>query len=656
MNDTTRSRRASAALLATALLASVLILAVGAPARAVILDSQNKIGDIVLSDGTPVVLYGEAVGGGAGGRTNKYYYLPTNLRVSMRPDGTPEFLFLKFTTEAKEEQGGISGALMHFLIEWGLTAQQTEELRGVLKKRGAELGGAVEMMPVGAEGGGGFRIVSGVLEDKGMAKSVVTSGKAPLVPGGKAAVAARLDKYGAQLLAATFEKNRSISDVSIALDFTYQARFPAASGSIIIDWSKMAEQGSKIVADYRQWQSGTKESSTCVLIFCASDSEPTYSRSYTQMQSEWDFLTQNKYVTIDFKENLDSEKTAKVREAFFQVFTNAVASLNEPTQQDQPQPAASEDKKKDEMPDIKQGNSYHYDVQKIKKQMQRGRQVININYDTTLRYDHQLVGNLASWYDHVRNNPKCVSSVNLNDPFFQHRDVLFILDLDAKEMFDQAVNYVTVNVRKQRDQGFPFEDHITIDKKYLETNGIRAGVTYSRGEDSNPDVYEYQTQWSIKGGNIWPPNPPWTKGNWEGVTLAPPVVPRTIELEADLAAMQASDITRITAQVRYYQFGEEKEENIQISAGKGTAVTSATIFNDRDAKGYAYRLVINHKKEGKLALPWTAQVGDNYIYAQIPDDLLVQPAALEAAKTAGAAAGAATANVLARFNNLVGGK
>ena len=85
-----------------------------------------------------------------------------------------------------------------------------------------------------------------------------------------------------------------------------------------------------------------------------------------------------------------------------------------------------------------------------------------------------------------KDNPKCVAAVNLNDPFFQHRDINFILDLDAKEMFDEAVNYVTVNVRKKRSDRPPFDDRVTIDAKHLKEKGITATVTYARGEDKQP--------------------------------------------------------------------------------------------------------------------------------------------------------------------------
>jgi hypothetical protein len=618
-------------------------------ATAVVMDSENKITE-VLQDGTTVIMYGEYK---RGTKSRNYHYLPTNLRVSKRPDGTPEFLFLKFTTEAREDQGGVSGALMHFLMEWGLTNAQQEELEGILKTkhRGAALKGAIEMLPGANDTAGTFRVISGVLGDAKMAPSVVTSGKAPLVPGGKTAVAARLDKYGAQLLAATFEKARSITDVSLALDFTYQMVVPGATGTITIHWSKIQEHKEKIVAQYEKKRTGTEVKGGCVIIFCAFSASPTYSHSYSELREQYDFLSENKYVDVKFDEFIaDNDKVAKIRDAFFQYFLNAVTEMDKAAQSAPP----PDPKEKEKMPDIKHGNKYTYRKEVVEKSVKTGTQVMRLSYNTSLKFEHQLVGNLATWYDHVRDNPKCVASVNLNDPFFQHRDVLMILDLDAKEMFDQAVNYVTVDIRKRRSDGHPFEDHVTIDKKYIEENGIRASVTYSRGEDTDPDAYEYRTQWSIKGGNVWPQDPPWEQGRWEGVTLAPPVVPRLIEVESDLAALEASDISRITVQIRYYQFGREEEENIHISPAGGEGLVSKAIFNDRNAKGYAYRLIVNHKTQGKLALPWSAQVGDNYVYAQIPENLLEEPTVLETAKTAAAdMAKEATVSVLSRFKNLI---
>jgi hypothetical protein len=78
---------------------------------------------------------------------------------------------------------------------------------------------------------------------------------------------------------------------------------------------------------------------------------------------------------------------------------------------------------------------------------------------------------------------------------------------------------------------------------------------------------------------------------------------------------------------------------------------------DRDARGYAYRLIVDHKTEGKLATPWSAKVGDDYIYAQIPKDVLEVPQLKEEAKDAArTVVTSAKDKVLAKFSELLGGK
>jgi hypothetical protein len=624
-------------------------------ASAVQLDSLKRI-DAVLSDGTAVTLYGVFRQGGG---IRDYYYLPVNLRVATNKEGDPAFTFLKFTTEESEAKGGVSGALMHFLMEWGLTGAQKMELEQILEREhnGAKLKGAIEMHPANNDTSGGFKITSAVMEDRKLTPAVVTSGKAPLIPGGKAAVAARLDKHGAQLMAATLEPDSAVGDVSLTLNFSYRLMVPGARGTISINWSKIQEHQETIVANYSRTKSG-RESNVSCFIFCFGSDKQEYSYSYNEMRNQFDFLQEQKYVTVDFVQgDVPDEQVAKIRDAFFQYFLNAMTEVDKSAAEDTA-PPDDDDKKKEKTPDIKHGNRYSYRKTDVERSVKRGTTHMTISYDASISYDTTITGNIKDWYARVKDNPKCVSEVRLSDPFFQHRDVTMVLDLDAKEMFDKAINYVTVNVRKLRpgDPDGDFKESVLIDKKYIETEGIRAALEYSRSgtERDTSDIYEYQAQWSIKGGNVYPENPPWQKGSWEGITLAPPVVPRLIEVEADLAQLQASDISRVTVQVRYYQFGREEEENIHISPAQGESLVSKTVFNDRGAKGYAYRLVVNHKKEGKLALPWSSQVGDNYVFAQIPDDLFQEPTLLEEAKVAGAAmAKEAKVNVLSRFEGLL---
>ncbi|GAA3628056.1 hypothetical protein GCM10022397_12100 [Flavivirga jejuensis] len=571
------------------------------------MDAMNKI-DIKLDDGTTVILYGQS-SKVIGQKTNKYYMLPTGLKIGSKPDGTPEFLFAKFTTEEREVQGGIGGAIMHFLMEWGLTPEQKVELERKLaaKKKGAKFMGAIPMSL--DDKADSFRIISATMSDNKRTSSLVTSGKAPLIEGGKAAAASQLDKYGAQLLASTFEKANSITDLSVVLDYYFTLQTPAVKGKIVFDWTKLATQYDKISAEYKEshnghwfWKHNEKQ-------------------SYDEVRSHFDFLRESEVIRFEWEEMLNDERVTVIREAFFQYFLNAFTDLGDSNSDEATGAMTLADTLA--VPDIRKGNSYTYKTSLSKTSIKRKTKVIDLReVRLAVKQPHQIVGNLASWYDQVKDNPKCIYSVNLNDPFFKHRDIRFVLDLEAKEMFDEAINYVTVNVRKKRSSGNDYEDHLTIDKVFIEKNGITGVKTYARGEDTDSSAYEYQAQWSLSGGNIYPKNPRWQTGAWEGVTLEPPVTPRTVELEADIDELKNSGITRITAQIAYKQFDKEVRSNIQLSTQKGEPIINKKIFVDKDTNGYVYRLIINHKKEKKLVLPWEPMVNDNYIYAVIPEDLM----------------------------------
>ncbi len=631
------------------MLAIALALALLAPraAGAVVLDDENRL-TVTLADRTAVTLIA-AAGDTREVKTHRYYYLPVNLRLATRPDSVPEFLFLKFTTEARAENGGVNGGLMHFLMEWGLTTEQETDLRERAKKLdpNAEVVGAV---PMEAEGpAGSFQIVSATLSDNKLTTAIVNSGPAPLVPGGRAAAAARLSAEGAQLLAATFEKQRSVSDVSIGLNFAYTVLTPAVHAVMTIDWSQIQKDSLRLDSDYKR----TYKGSACTFWGPFGKCSPTYSYSYEEVRNQFEFLIKSKVIRLDMDEFLADDRVAKVREAFLQMFTSAIAEPAPPS----PGPVATTDNSNgNNVPNTRQGAGYRVKMATLRSSYQRGTTVIRLDSRLAMKKPHTLVGNLGRWYDAVRDNPNCVAAVNLNDPFFQHRDIHFILDLDAKDLFEQQANYVTVNVRKKRASGNPFEDRVTIDEKFVKEKGINATLTYARGEDTNPDAYEYQTQWSFRGGQVWPASPAWQKGSWEGVTLAAPIAPRTIDVEADLEAMKASGITRITVQIHYPRMGAEIEENIPISVVKNEPLASRKIFMDRDARGYAYRLVVDHKVEGKLATAWSAKLGDDYVYATIPKDLLEMPQLKEEAKNAARTALAGVKDkVLDRFSELVGG-
>ncbi len=555
-------------------------------------------------------------------KTRNYFYLPVSLRLGLKNDGrTPEFLFLKYITEEKEADGGIGGALLHMLMEWGLTPEQQKEVERILEngEQGApkksKLKGALDVKP---DGDKSLRIISATLSDDTLAPSVVQSLNAPVIPGAKVAVATNLSANGAQLMAATFEKTRSITDLSIEMSFKYTTRVPAAKGRVIVNWSQIQTHFERDYAKYEEKRGKKSRGGIFGGVIDAVFGKKTEvkSRSYDEVRTVIDYMVENEYIKVDFDENIADERVTKIREAFFDFF---LQKMTESSDSDILTPPT--EKEKAAMPNIKYGKKYTYNRTFFESSFKKKTETYYLNYRLAVEKPFTLTANLASWYDNVKDNKKCVGSVFLNDPFFQHRDINLILDLEAKEMFDQEVNYVTVNVRKKRSSGNDFNDARTIDAEYLKNNGLKASITYARGEDRNSDVYQYKTQWSLRGGNLFPENPSWVKGDWQGVTLEPPIVPRTIEFESDLEELEALDIVRATLQLRYYKFGNEVETNIPITVSKGEPLIEKMIFTDRDSNGYAYRLVLTHKEKGKMALDWDSKINDDYIYASIPEEL-----------------------------------
>src|SRR5690606_16015935 len=94
-------------------------------------------------------------------------------------------------------------------------------------------------------------------------------------------------------------------------------------------------------------------------------------------------------------------------------------------------------------PNTKYGSQYVYNQSKAESRFQRQHEVYNLNYRVAVPKSYSLTGNLGSWYDGVRDNPKCISTLNMNDPFYKHRDINLILDIKAENMFGTEVNYVT---------------------------------------------------------------------------------------------------------------------------------------------------------------------------------------------------------------------
>lgn len=583
--------------------------------------------DIKLKDGFTVRCYPTATSDPAVTSKN-YYYLPTHPHVARHPDGMPKFSMIRFVTNKTKQAGGAEGAILHFLVEYGLTKAQQQELAKALAKKvnGAELKGAVPL-EVGAEGNS-FSVVSATLTDAEFTSTLVTSGKAPVMEGQQVAVAARLDAYGATLLGKSLQQ--PTTDISVVFDLKYVVKLPAYDVKVTINYDKYheiereySESKDKKTRRKRYWNPKWYNP----LNISTRKSVVLTEEERTRML---DFLKETGLVTFEYvqhvpdadKEIVESGLHKIVLESFFDMQNR----LGEPTEEElmggeapeEDEASAAERKKR-----AAKVNHYRYTVFQRKEIKRKSRQTLNLKKIMARYEQHTMTGNVGAWYAEYKDDPNLVTEVNLDDPFFQRREMRFVIDNEAYDIFNEMVNYATVQVRVSRKGQRPFLDELTIDKKYLEENGQTATLTYARmGDDAQ--TYEYAAQWSLRGGHLYPRKPEWQKGDMMAVTLAAPVTPEVVEAEADIDDLDSLGFARVAVELRYKRFGKDyiDKRALAISISAGEPLDNTVIYRDADAGEVEYRLIYYHKKMGKISDKSWKRVEGGYIYCAPAETVL----------------------------------
>jgi len=164
---------------------------------------------------------------------HKYYYVPDAPRLATKRDGTPEFTFIKYT----KTDGATKGGIVHFLVTWGMTEGELSSAESALRLKDpeAKIAGPVPFKE------GTFKVVSATAGEGGIfSRKIVGEGKAPIMPGQKAAVSIALTEDGASLLWESF-KNPT-SDISVMFALKFAGVTPAFQAKLKVNWDKVYTQ------------------------------------------------------------------------------------------------------------------------------------------------------------------------------------------------------------------------------------------------------------------------------------------------------------------------------------------------------------------------------------------------------------------------------
>jgi len=468
---------------------------------------------------------------------NAYYYLPQYPKISTKKDNSLDLLCIKYIGQGGAEN---NGGIFHALIEFNLPIQLISDIQEELQKKvgkSAKLIGPVPLLQAIKDGEAGmssFQVVSSILTNTAGAnpftRTLISSGHAPFLPGSKAAISAKLSQEGATLLFASLEGNTS--DVSVTLSGYYEATVKAYNAVITAETSIIYNHFSSILNN--------------ALGFDKTEIRKVTDELIRKQSIKIDILDRSEAMGVNAKnlESIVSMITDKIVEVMFNAKEGwskdperviAVANNQIPLRQE-----------RGAFSQFFSGSgnqNYITDNQFVLKNIQDIKTntiLINLSKATTIKVPVYTSGNLSGLYKELKEDEKYFKIVNLDDSDFQKREVVFQVDGEFAETFNDIFNFVTLSFRKKYANG---KDDVTMDlvfdRKTIESGASLQKVFYPRLGIKSYDWlnYEYKLSWALKGDkniiNEPKEDEKWLSSTSSAILLSPPFDKLVLEIDAD---------------------------------------------------------------------------------------------------------------------------
>ena len=512
---------------------------------------------------------------------NAYYYIPPYPRVFRSDTGEFGFMCTKYVGAGGKES---SGGLFHALVQFSLTKEEVASLEQKLKEKFPEavVMGAVPMMEDEASDVPGFRIVSTILDagdSGGFTSNVITSGKAPFLPGSKAAIAAHLEPEGATLLWDSFQG--ATSDVSIVVEGYFRAKTKAYHATVNANLEMVYDHFSS----FDNVQSGfTRDQATEILDSLC---------HHGAIEIDVADLSEGLNVSTEAYQNILTIITDKIVSLMFDVKTGwAKAPVLEtgarPTDlKERYQRGAfvrffAGDGTQNYIPDDQL-------VLKKKTEIRSFHFFLNLNQSTVIKVPVYSAGNIRGFYNEFKDDPRYFRVVDLNDPDFQSREVYFQVDGNFIGSFGDIIDQAFVLVEKDYPDGHHagYTGNLVFNKSKIDSGEFIQSLSYHRLGDLTDGwkEFKYKVGWKFIGidSMITVPQNGWKTTSLSSVSIEPPIDKSEIEISLDRQLLEERKIQSVSVRFASILFQRpHKGRMVIVRSDKPLETIKTTVYHDKD--------------------------------------------------------------------------
>jgi hypothetical protein len=175
------------------------------------------------------------------------------------------------------------------------------------------------------------------------------------------------------------------------------------------------------------------------------------------------------------------------------------------------------------------------------------------NDEIVMRFDHPI-GDLSKY----QNDDSVFRMVNTDDPAYDQREIVSIIDGYNAEDFGEYINFVSVHMQKKHAKGHITDREIIINRDNFNRQGNNFSMVYGWHGDNDRSKwmeYQYEILWSFFGDVEYKES--FQPSTFNAINLAPPYQKYKVEIEADPELLKDQEVRMVTVKLYYKVEGKE---------------------------------------------------------------------------------------------------